>query len=62
MIWFRSAKSHRGRGSITASEAAQMAASDYVLIFFRNRLHLVGRPQIALGRPLSALNYVTIGS
>ena len=23
-----------------------MAASDYVLIFFRNRLHLVGRPQM----------------
>ena len=42
--------------------AAQMAASDYVLIFFRNRLHLVGRPQIALGRPLIALNCVTIGS
>ena len=24
-----------------------MAASDYVLIFFRNRLHLVGRPQMS---------------
>jgi hypothetical protein len=26
-----------------------MAASDYVPIFFKNRLHLVGRPQ--MGRP-----------
>ena len=44
MIWFRSANSHRARSSIAASEAGQMAASDYVLIFFRNRLHLVERP------------------
>ena len=24
-----------------------MAASDYVLTFFKNRLHLVGRPQMS---------------
>jgi hypothetical protein len=29
------------------SEAGQMAASDYVPTFFKNRLHLVGRPQMA---------------
>ena len=28
-------------------EAGQMAASDYVPIFFKNRLHLVGRPQMS---------------
>ena len=33
--------------AIAASEAGQKAASDYVLIFFRNRLHLVGRPQMS---------------
>ena len=37
----------RARSSIAASEAGQMAASDYVPIFFRNRLHLVGRPQMS---------------
>ncbi len=47
MIWFRSANSHTGRGSIAASEAGQMAASDYVPIFFKNRLHLAGRPQMS---------------
>jgi hypothetical protein len=31
-----------GRSSIAASEAGQMAASDYAPIFFKNRLHLVG--------------------
>ena len=36
----------RARSSIAASEAGQMAASDYVPIFFKNRLHLVGRPQM----------------
>jgi hypothetical protein len=30
---------------IAASEAGQMAASDYVPILFKNRLHLAGRPQ-----------------
>ena len=45
MIWFRSANSHRGRSSIAASEAGQMAASDDVRIFFKSRLHLAGRPQ-----------------
>jgi hypothetical protein len=29
------------------SEAGQMAASDYVPIFFKNRLHLAGRPQMS---------------
>ncbi|WP_247542707.1 hypothetical protein, partial [Bradyrhizobium sp. 146] len=29
------------------SEAGQMAAFDYVPIFFKNRLHLVGRPQMS---------------
>src|SRR5215216_7101642 len=47
MIWFRSANSHTGRSSIAASEAGQMAASDYAPVFFKNRLHLVGRPQMS---------------
>src|SRR6266481_3666459 len=35
------------RGASTdASAAGQMAASDYVPIFFKNRLHLAGRPQM----------------
>jgi hypothetical protein len=29
------------------SEAGQMAASDYMPIFFKNRLHLAGRPQMS---------------
>jgi hypothetical protein len=37
----------RARSSIAASEAGQMAASDYVPIFFKNRLHLAGRPQMS---------------
>ena len=45
MIWFRSANSHTGPQLIAASEAGQMAASDYVPIFFKNRLHLAGRSQ-----------------
>ena len=32
--------------SIAASKAGQMAASDYAPIFFKNRLHLVGRSQL----------------
>jgi ribonuclease D len=47
MIWFRSANSIRARSSIAASEAGQMAASDYVLMLFKNRLHLGGRPQMS---------------
>src|SRR6516164_5839186 len=35
------------RSSIAASEAGQMAASDYVLIFFKNCLHLAGRQQMS---------------
>ena len=46
MIWFRSANSLRARSSIAASEAGQMATSDYVPIFFKNRLRLAGRPQM----------------
>jgi hypothetical protein len=47
MIWFRSANSHTGRSSVAASKAGQMAASDYVPTFFKNRLHLAGRPQMS---------------
>ena len=32
-----------------------MAASDYVPIFFKNHLHLAGRPQMS-SRPKEALN------
>ncbi|WP_247547590.1 hypothetical protein, partial [Bradyrhizobium sp. 177] len=35
------------------SEAGQMAASDYVPIFFKNRLHLMGRPQMSTCPKLS---------
>ncbi|WP_247564407.1 hypothetical protein, partial [Bradyrhizobium sp. 151] len=39
------------------SEAGQMAASDYVPIFFKNRLHLVGRPQMSTSSsPAAAAN------
>jgi hypothetical protein len=34
-----------------SSEAGQTAASDYVPIFFKNRLHLAGRPQMRM-RPI----------
>ena len=37
----------RARSFIAASEAGQMAASDYAPIFFKNRLHLAGRPQMS---------------
>lgn len=55
MIWFRPANSHTGPSFIAApSEAGQMAASHYVPIFFKNRLHLVGRPQMST-RPSTTL-------
>ena len=42
LIWIRSSNSHTGPRLIAAPEAGQMAASDYVLIFIRIRLHLGG--------------------
>ena len=33
-----------------------MAASDYVPIFFKNRLHLAGRPQMS-SRPRQTMHY-----
>jgi hypothetical protein len=48
MIRFRSANSHTGPQLPSLHpEAGQMAASDYVPIFFKNRLHLAGRPQMS---------------
>ena len=48
MIWFRSANSHTGPAAPSLhQEAGQMAASDYVPIFFKNRLRLAGRPQMS---------------
>ena len=48
MIWFQSANSHTGpQLHIAASEAGQMAASDYVPMLVNNRLHLAGRPQMS---------------
>jgi hypothetical protein len=37
----------RARNSTLHPEAGQMAASDHMPIFFKNRLHLVGRPQMS---------------
>jgi hypothetical protein len=37
----------RARSSIAASEAGQMAASDYEPMLFKNRLHFAGRPQMS---------------
>jgi len=48
MIWSPVCELPYGPCSFTAaSEAGQMAASDYVPISFKNRLHLAGRPQMA---------------
>ena len=48
MIWSPVCELPYGPCSFTAaSEAGQMAASDYVPIFFKNRLHLAGRPQMS---------------
>jgi hypothetical protein len=49
MIWSPICELPYGPRSLTAasSEAGQMAASDYALNFFKNRLHLAGRPQMS---------------
>src|SRR4026207_2497422 len=48
MIWSPVCELPYGACSFTAaSEAGQMAASDYVPISFKNRLHLAGRPQMS---------------
>jgi hypothetical protein len=47
MIWFQSANSHTGPQLHRCIEAGQMAASDYVPIFFKNHLRLAGRPQMS---------------
>jgi hypothetical protein len=48
MIWSPVCELPYGPRSLTAasSEAGQMAAADYALNFFKNRLHLAGRPQM----------------
>src|SRR6187455_245581 len=54
MIWSPVCELPYGPCSFTAaSEAGQMAASDYVPISFKNRLHLAGRPQMST-RPRDA--------
>ena len=54
MIWSPVCELPYGPRSFIAasSEAGQMAASDYVPIFFKNRLHLAGRPQMSTRRRL----------
>jgi hypothetical protein len=56
MIWSPICELPYGPRSLTAasSEAGQMAASDYALNFFKNRLHLAGRPQMST-RPSTTL-------
>src|SRR4051812_23060039 len=59
MIWSPVCELPYGPRSFIAasSEAGQMAASDYALNFFKNRLHLAGRPQMSTRddlRPTSA--------
>src|SRR4029079_8879178 len=55
MIWSPVCELPYGPCSFTAaSEAGQMLASDYVPISFKNRLHLVGRPQMST-RPRTTL-------
>src|SRR6059058_1515245 len=51
MIWSPVCELPYGPRSFIAasSEAGQMAASDYALNFFKNRLHLAGRPQMSTG-------------
>ena len=48
VMWFRSANSHTGPQLYAASQAGQMAATDYALPF-ENRLRLSGRPQMESG-------------
>src|SRR5262245_13213674 len=49
MIWSQLCELPSGPRTFIAasSEAGQMAASDYVPNFFKNRLHLAGRPQMS---------------
>jgi hypothetical protein len=49
MIWSPVCELPYGPRSFIAatSEAGQMAASDYVPNFLKNRLHLAGRPQMS---------------
>src|SRR5215813_14085286 len=56
MIWSPVCELPYGPRSFIAatSEAGQMAASDYVPNFFKNRLHLAGRPQMST-RPSTTL-------
>jgi len=53
MIWSPVCELPYGPRSFIAasSEAGQMAASDYVPNFFKNRLHLAGRPQMLARKP-----------
>jgi len=55
MIWSPVCELPYGPRSFIAasSEAGQMAASDYVPNFLKNRLHLAGRPQMSNARGLS---------
>jgi hypothetical protein len=58
MIWSSVCELPYGpRSFIAASEAGQMAASDYAPWLFKNRLHLAGRPQMSINL-LSSLMYV----
>jgi hypothetical protein len=56
MIWSPVCELPYGPRSFIAasSEAGQMAASDYVPNFLKNRLHLAGRPQMST-RPSTTL-------
>ena len=47
MIWFQSANSHMGPGAIPASEAGQRQQQTTLPVFFKNRLHLAGRPRMS---------------
>src|SRR6185312_11882831 len=62
MIWSPVCELPYGPRSFIAasSEAGQMAASDYVPNFFKNRLHLAGRPQMST-RPSSLESIPTEG-
>jgi hypothetical protein len=61
MIWSPVCELPYGPRSFIAasSEAGQMAASDYVPNFFKNRLHLAGRPQMST-RPNKTVQVTTL--
>ena len=65
MIWSPVCELPYGPRSFIAasSEAGQMAASDYVPNFFKNRLHLAGRPQMSTRqfRPSEARRFTLAG-